>query len=159
MPSLRELQRDFAVALNEAPTAAGEPPAAVPAALARAITPSALTPAQRVQVYRNNYQTSLRDALAAVFPVLQSLVGEGFFAYLAFQYMSAHPSRSGNLHDFGIALPDFLTRFEAAASVPYVADVATKIASSGSRLEEMRRPRQSLEQVYLALTGAGGKVA
>ena len=79
---------------------------------------------QRLQIYRNNLFTSLTNALQAIYPSIQRLVGEGFFKYLAHSYIRAHPSQSGNLHDFGQELAPFIAQFEPAATVPYLADVA-----------------------------------
>jgi hypothetical protein len=79
---------------------------------------------QRLQVYRNNLFESLTAALQAVYPVLERLVGAGFFRRLAREYIGVHPSRSGNLHDFGAHLADFLAEDEPAAALPYLSDVA-----------------------------------
>ncbi|NKC11378.1 MAG: DUF2063 domain-containing protein [Gammaproteobacteria bacterium] len=114
MLSLRELQYRFANSLRGDETGA----------IAACIAPGPLSATQRMQIYRNNFRISLRGALAAVYPVVHALVGEGFFAYLAHEFTDRYPSRSGNLHSFGRALPDFLRSFEAAASLPYLPDVA-----------------------------------
>ncbi len=79
---------------------------------------------RRLQVYRNNSRTSLTGALAAVYPALRSLVGEGFFEFMAARYLAAHPSRSGNLHDLGGQMAVFLQAFEPTAGLPYLPDVA-----------------------------------
>jgi len=79
---------------------------------------------ERVQIYRNNLFISLTNALQAIYPSVQRLVGEGFFKYLAHSYIRAHPSQSGNLHDFGQELAAFIVQFAPAATVPYLADVA-----------------------------------
>lgn len=79
---------------------------------------------RRLQIYRHNSRTSLTGALAAVYPALRSLVGEGFFAFTAARYQAAHPSRSGNLHDFGDRMAAFLQSFEPVAGLPYLPDVA-----------------------------------
>lgn len=114
MPTLRDLQRDFVVAVfdegNERVT--GE------------IRDGRFGAARLVQIYRNNVFLSLTGALAAVYPVVQRLVGEGFFNYLADSFIRAHRPRSGNLHDFGGALAEFLAGFPACAEYPYLADVA-----------------------------------
>ena len=83
-----------------------------------------LSAAQRIQIYRNNYQTSLRGALKAVYPVVARLVGEGFFAWLGYEFLTRCPSRSGNLHEFGAELADFIESFEAAKPHPFLPDVA-----------------------------------
>lgn len=82
------------------------------------------TAAQRLQVYRNNGQQSLADALAAVYPVVQRLVGEAFFRQVARAYIGDHPPRSGCVQDFGGALPAFLRALPACAGLPYLGDLA-----------------------------------
>ena len=83
-----------------------------------------LSAARRLQIYRNNVFESLTAALGAVYPVVAKLVGEEFFRQLARGYTLAHPSRSGNLHEFGHALPTFIERQPVAGQLPYLADVA-----------------------------------
>lgn len=83
-----------------------------------------LTPRQRLDIYRHNLFDSLSSALAAVYPTVAQLVGDGFFRFVAHEYIAAHPSRSGNLHDFGAQLPEFLAQFEPARGLPYLPDSA-----------------------------------
>lgn len=83
-----------------------------------------LSAARRFNVYRNNFWTSLTDALGSIYPVVEQLVGREFFAFTADRYIRTHPSSSGNLHNLGFALADFLSRFQAAAELPYLSDVA-----------------------------------
>ena len=83
-----------------------------------------LPPGRRLDIYRNNLFGSLTEALSAVYPTVAQLVGDGFFRFMAHQYILAHPSRSGNLHEFGGELASFLDRFEPASSLPYLADSA-----------------------------------
>src|SRR5689334_21117181 len=94
MLSLRERQRGFAAAL-----------------LGTAAVPGGL------QVYRNNVFASLTEALAAVYPVVKRLVGEPFFNQLARRFIRRHPSRSGNLHDFGAELPAFIATLAETRAV------------------------------------------
>lgn len=79
---------------------------------------------RRLQVYRNNFRAGLGAALEAVYPVLARLVGAAYFRALARDYVDAHPSRSGNLHEFGADLPAFLRTRAALSALPYLADVA-----------------------------------
>lgn len=83
-----------------------------------------LPAAQRFNVYRNNFQTSLSDALAAIYPVVEQLVGREFFSFMADRYIHTYPSRSGSLHNLGYAMARFLRRFQAVSKLPYLADVA-----------------------------------
>lgn len=83
-----------------------------------------LTGAQRLQVYRNNTQSALVGALQSVYPVTRCLVGEEFFAAMAAAYLTANPSHSGNIQDYGDSFPGFIRSFESAASLAYLGDVA-----------------------------------
>ena len=114
MPSLPDLQRAFAGAVL------GD----VTAAVSNWIVSDHFSSARRLQVYRNNVVTSLSDALAAVYPVVQRLVAPEFFAYATHEYLHQHPSRSGNLHDFGNHFPQFLQHFAPASALAYLPDVA-----------------------------------
>lgn len=107
-------QADFAAALLD-------PGLPCPAGL-RAWNGSA--PHARLAVHRNNVVSSLIAALADNFPVTQQLVGATFFGAMASVFVRQAPPRSRLLAFYGAGLPDFIDRFEAAASVPYLADVA-----------------------------------
>jgi hypothetical protein len=80
--------------------------------------------AERVQIYRRNTVVTLSEALAACYPTVQSLVGEEFFNQAAEEYIRLYPPTSGNLHDFGSALPTFLAHFIPARPLAYLPDVA-----------------------------------
>ena len=81
-------------------------------------------PAARLAVYRNNVLSSLIDALAATFPVVQELVGPEFFRAMAAVFVRAAPPRSPILAHYGEAFAPFIEQFEPARPVPYLADVA-----------------------------------
>ncbi len=81
-------------------------------------------PARRFAVYRNNVLSSLIDALAQGFPVLQQLVGEEFFRAMAKMFVRAQPPRSRILAFYGQEFPAFVEAFAPAASLPYLADLA-----------------------------------
>lgn len=81
-------------------------------------------PARRLAVHRNTVVSSLIDALADSFPVVQQLVGEAFFRAVAGTFVRQHPPRSPILALYGDQLPDFLVHFGPARSLPYLADVA-----------------------------------
>lgn len=116
MPALHETQRLFHAALRER-----EHGAVVLPLLRQGRGPS---PAQRLQIYRNNLFEGLSDALRAVFPVLAQLVGEDFFRPLARRFIVAHPLRAAHLQGFGRELPAFLASLPMAADWRYLADVA-----------------------------------
>lgn len=81
-------------------------------------------PAVRFAVHRNNVVASLIDALADTYPVTQELVGEEFFRAMAHIFIGVEPPRSRVLAFYGVSLPAFIEHFPAAATVPYLADVA-----------------------------------
>lgn len=114
MPSLRELQETVAAALL-----APAPDGALPLVVADRIAP-----AERLAVYRNNVRHNYREALRAVYAVVERLVGEHFFDHAADRYTHAHPSASGDIHAFGAQFAAFLAVFEPAAGLPYLPDVA-----------------------------------
>ncbi len=110
---LRDLQTEFAAALfDERPE------------MAARVRAGRFPAAQHLQVYRNNVVESLTGALRAVYPVVEKLVGDGFFRYAVHEYLCTHRPRSGNLHDFGDAFAGFLAGFAPAAELPYLSDVA-----------------------------------
>lgn len=116
MLTLREFQERFSASLFS--HADPDP------ALASLIEPNGLSAARRVGIYRNNVNTSLEASLAATYPAIQALVGEDFFRMLARRYLQAHPSRSGDLHQFGDHFDDFVRDDPDAARLPWMADLA-----------------------------------
>ncbi|MEX0807692.1 MAG: DNA-binding domain-containing protein [Dongiaceae bacterium] len=113
-PTLRELQSRFTAALlggdleSIAPYVQTDPLAAV----------------ERLHIYRNHTRISLAAALADNFPVTRRLVGGEFFEATAKRFVAAHPPSEPCLTAYGAGFPDFLTRFEPARTLPYLADVA-----------------------------------
>ncbi|MDP1693023.1 MAG: DNA-binding domain-containing protein [Burkholderiaceae bacterium] len=81
-------------------------------------------PSARLAVYRNNVVSSLIDALAETFPVVQALVGVEFFRAMAAVFVRRQPPRSPVLASYGEGFPAFIEAFAPAASLPYLADVA-----------------------------------
>src|SRR5512139_2634059 len=69
-------------------------------------------PARRFAVYRNNVVSSLVDALAATFPVVQELVGEEFFRAMSAVYVRRSPPGSPVLATYGHSFADFVEEFE-----------------------------------------------
>jgi hypothetical protein len=100
-------------------------------------------PAPRFAVYRNNVVTSLVQAMADLCPVVRELVGAEFFAAMARCHVAEHPPRTPVLAEYGDEFPLWLERFEPAAELPYLADMA--------RLEIARvRATHAAEQAPLA---------
>ncbi|AHL32590.1 hypothetical protein CD58_06670 [Pseudomonas brassicacearum] len=88
------------------------------------ISANGANPERRFAVYRNNVLSSLINALADNYPVGVKLVGEEFFRGMAGVYVQSAAPHSPIMSDYGADFADFIERFEPAASVPYLADVA-----------------------------------
>ena len=75
-------------------------------------------------VYRNTVMKGCIDALDANYPAVVRLVGGEWFHAAAAIYVRANPPRCPSLLDYGRDFADFLTDFEPACELPYLADVA-----------------------------------
>ena len=115
MPSLPELQRDFAAAL----IAGDDQPLQEYVIGARSLDASA-----GLAVYRNNAFSNYRKALRDDYPAVLALVGEKFFDGACDAYTRAQPSRSGDLNDFGVVFGSFLQQWPPAQQLRYLSDVA-----------------------------------
>jgi hypothetical protein len=102
MPSLHEIEARFAAKLTRA----------------------AVDHDPRIEVYRNTVRANYRNALAATYSVVRELVGAPFFNAAVDAYVDAYPSVSGDLNVLGDRFGDFLADYPAAATLPYLADVA-----------------------------------
>jgi len=78
----------------------------------------------RLKVYQSSILGIQTDALAAVYPVIKKLVGDEFFLAMGKAYLRKYFSPSGDLHNLGGQMAEFLQDFEPAKSLPYLADVA-----------------------------------
>ena len=83
-----------------------------------------LSATRRLEIYRHNVYTNLRGALKDIYPVILAIVGEAFFHHAADQFVKAHPSRSGDLNQFGGEWAAFLGSYAHAAELAYLPDVA-----------------------------------
>lgn len=77
----------------------------------------------RLAIYAHHVTTTLTEALASTFPVVQRLVAPGFFAYAADAYVRAQPPGSPCLFEYGAGFPDFLGAFPPCGDLPWLADV------------------------------------
>jgi hypothetical protein len=92
--------------------------------LADAILADGIAPAARLRIYRHHYETSLVEALKAIYPAICRLVDERFFGYAAHDYIKANPPRRPCLHEYGESFPEFLASFPPCRKLVYLADVA-----------------------------------
>lgn len=81
-------------------------------------------PSQRTQIYRNNVYSGLTDVLRGLYPVIERLVGEGFFLYACSEYITRFASTCGDLHAYGSSFSSFLREFEPARGLLYLPDEA-----------------------------------
>ncbi|NKL14084.1 DUF2063 domain-containing protein [Rhizobium leguminosarum bv. viciae] len=107
-------QADFARALLD-------PHKPAPAGL---VGPDGRPSEMRFAVYRNNVVVGLIETLKAAYPVVHRLVGEEFFAAMARLYVMTEPPASPIMLDYGVGFPTFIRRFEPAAVLAYLPDVA-----------------------------------
>lgn len=82
-----------------------------------------LSAARRLEIYRHNVFANLQGVLKDIYPVVLAIVGEGFFNHAAREFVKSHPSRSGDLNQFGGAWPTFLGAYPHAEELPYLPDV------------------------------------
>lgn len=113
MPSLLDVQRELRTAVLA--------DAAMPPSF---IKRGKVSAAARLGVYRNNVIGNLTRALRLNYPAVKRLVGEDFFAAVAESFIVATPPRMADLNQYGDGFAYFLALLDAAASVPYLADVA-----------------------------------
>jgi hypothetical protein len=111
---LHERQREFAAALLD-------PSLSVPPDL---VGPDGDSCPKRFSVYRNNVVVGLIEALQANFPAVCRIVGEEFFRAMARAYVVSEPPTSPILLDYGAGFANFIGRFEPAARLLYLRDVA-----------------------------------
>lgn len=100
MRSLLELQREFG---DELLGAGGAP---------------------RMAIYRGNAFGNWHGALAGAYPVVRKIVGAAYFEAMARRYARAHPSRGGDLNEYGASLAPFIETDPDARDLPYLPDVA-----------------------------------
>lgn len=83
-----------------------------------------IAPEQRLAIYRNSFYENLIGVLRATYPVVEQLVGENFFRAAAERHVRSFPSLAGDLRRYGDGFAYFLERYEPAAGLPYLPDVA-----------------------------------
>jgi hypothetical protein len=111
---LAERQKDFAMALLDA--ARAPPPGLV--------GPDGIASSRRFGVYRNNVVAGLIETLKDNYPAVHRIVGSEFFRAMAVQFVTANPPLSPVMLDYGVGFAKFIARFEPAATLPYLPDVA-----------------------------------
>ena len=115
-------------------------------------------PTARLAVHRNNVVSSLVDALAATFPVVQELVGETFFRAMAGVFVRCSPPRSRVLAYYGQDFPPFVAQFGPAQTVPYLSDVARLEAARVRAYHAADAAPVSAEAVGLAMAAGSERL-
>ena len=113
MPSLRDVQHALRRSLQDAHANADAH-----------IVGAGLAPRQRLNIYRNTMLGTLSNALRLSFPAVHALVGADFFEGAAQIFVRQQPARSADLNAYGAEFAECLERFEPAASLAYLPDVA-----------------------------------
>ena len=114
MPALLELQSHF----HDAILAGAED------ALLDCLVETGETGRRRIAAYRRSILGNLVGALLATYPVLARIVGLPFFREAARAYVRTHPSRSGDLNEYGGEFAGFIAAWPPAAELGYLPDVA-----------------------------------
>lgn len=79
----------------------------------------------RVQIYRNNFVTSLSEVLQTTYPMVFDLVGEECFSQLARQYVLTYPLQQGDVTYYGEKFTDIFPQFpNVISTAPYLTEVA-----------------------------------
>jgi hypothetical protein len=79
----------------------------------------------RLDIYRNTIIFGLTKALRLSYPVVERLVGDEFFEAAAELFIEEQPPRAAYLDQYGSEFSEFLGRLPSAASLVYLADVAS----------------------------------
>ena len=116
MNTLRDLQIDFATAIFNN---SGED-----ANFTQNLVDGEISSNRQLDIYRKNVFGCLTDALKIAYPVIIKLVGAEFFDRLAEEFIRQTPSKSGNLHNFGGELAEFIAELPSARELVYLPDVA-----------------------------------
>ena len=80
-----------------------------------------MSPAARLEIYREAYFARLVECLADDYPQIQHYLGAEAFQELALEYIALHPSTGPNLNRFGARFPEFLS---ATGRDPFLRDLA-----------------------------------
>jgi hypothetical protein len=82
-----------------------------------------LSSQHKFEIYAGSITENLIKALRENFPVIEKLVGDEFFRFMAYEYIVKTRSVSPNLGDYGSSFSDFVKHFPSAQCLPYLADV------------------------------------
>lgn len=88
------------------------------------VDPNGRIAPKRFAVYRNNVIVSLTEALGATFMSIKNLVGEGFFAQVAREFIRQNPPTSPIMAEYGRDFPDYFAALDSVKHLPFIGDLA-----------------------------------
>ena len=77
-----------------------------------------------LEVYRANALALAERSLAAALPTVTAMLGDEDFGHLAREFWRVRPPRSGDIAEWGGALPDWIRAHPGLAAWPYLGDCA-----------------------------------
>ncbi len=75
-------------------------------------------------IYQSSAIANITNSLSLSYPVIEKLVGKGFFQVMCKPYIVKHWPTSGNMDDYGEYFSSFLAEFEQVRHLSYLEDVA-----------------------------------
>ncbi|WP_394844655.1 DNA-binding domain-containing protein [Pendulispora brunnea] len=120
---LADLQAFLAQAATSARPIPDDPALAAEAELV-ATGNARLSPAQQVDIYREQFWFRHLASLEEDYPTLQHLLGNDGFQALCRRYLDAHPPDSFSLRDLAAKMPDFLAHTDPYRADALLADCA-----------------------------------
>ena len=81
-------------------------------------------PEKRLTIHQRNYERSLVDALLAKFPATGWLLGTPFLTEAARRFVHVHPPQAPCIAEYGVAFPDFLSKYPGVEHLGYLRDFA-----------------------------------
>ena len=118
LDALKNLQDGFYQAIFDARTET------IKQTVSTIIATEALSPADRIHIYRGSILGGITAALTNIYPVCVKLVGEAYFTHMVSAYLKKYPSNSADLGRYGEHLPAYIAEFKPAEALPYFSDVA-----------------------------------
>lgn len=118
-------------------------------------TPGSAT--ARLDIYRNNLFSSLREALQQTFPVTRALVGDESFDALALRFIAEHPPMSPVLLEYGENFGEYIRKIETLRPMTYLpalAELEWQYLQSANEADEVAMSESAL----LALLGDPDKL-
>ncbi|MBL4838001.1 MAG: putative DNA-binding domain-containing protein [Kordiimonadaceae bacterium] len=115
MDKIAKIQEDFRLSIHKG---------ALEDTLVGEIISDGISASARMQVYQNNYRTTLVNLIQEVFPITAAFVGDVFLRTAAAHFIEETPPVEAGLDTYAQTFPKFLRAYSYADDVPYLADVA-----------------------------------